>query len=155
MNSSATLEVALGLASQGVPCFPCRDDKRPSCPQGFKAATADQAMLHELWTRNPGSLIGVPTGVATGMDVLDVDPRQGGDKWLVSVNAYLPPTQAHSTRSGGWHILFKHREGIRNSASKIAAGVDVRGDGGYIIWWPAIGLGVLNQGSFYEKTSDI
>ena len=37
-------------------------------------------------------------------------------------------------------MLFKHLDGLRCSTSKIAPGIDVRAEGGYIIWWPASGL---------------
>jgi Bifunctional DNA primase/polymerase, N-terminal len=64
--------------------------------------------------------------------------------WLERVSPDLPPTRQHATKSGGWHILFKHRAGLRNTASKLAKGVDTRGEGGYIIWWPQIGLQVMH-----------
>jgi hypothetical protein len=47
-------------------------------------------------------------------------------------------------------MLFRHKEGVRNSAGKIAPGVDVRGDGGYVIWWPAKGLPVTNAGALAD-----
>jgi hypothetical protein len=40
------------------------------------------------------------------------------------------------------HLIFQHAAGLRCSAEKIAAGVDVRAIGGYVIWWPAAGLPV-------------
>ena len=144
-----TLDQALALASQGLPCFPCADDKRPACPGGFKAATNDYAALNQLWGRYSGSLIGVPTGAVSGIDVLDIDPRHGGDVWLKDVQNNLPHTRIHQTRSTGWHLLFRHQAGLRNSAGKVAPGVDVRADGGYIIWWPALGFPVYN-GEFFE-----
>jgi len=140
--AASALEVAIMLAEQGVPSFPCLADKRPACPHGFKDATIDAEALRELWRGHPGLLVGVPTGAVSGIDVLDIDPRHGGNKWLEGSAANIPPTRTHHTRSGGLNLLFLHHAGIRNSAGKIASGVEVRGEGGYIIWWPEAGLPV-------------
>ncbi len=140
------LKAALKLAKRGLACFPCLASKAPACPHGFKDATTDAEALRSLWLQYPAPLVGVVTGAASGMDVLDIDPRHGGDKWLAENLANLPTTRTHHTRSGGLHLFFKHRAGIRNSANKIASGVDVRGDGGYIIWWPSSGFGVQHDG---------
>jgi hypothetical protein len=37
--------------------------------------------------------------------------------------------------------------GLRCSADKVAVGVDVRATGGYVIWWPAVGLPVFSESS--------
>jgi Bifunctional DNA primase/polymerase, N-terminal len=123
-----------------VPSFPCVADKKPSCPNGFKAATLPEAGLAMLWARYPGELVGVPTGIASGFVVLDIDKGKGGEVFWNANRNRLPATRLHRTRSGGIHALFQHRPGLRNSASKIAPGVDVRADGGYVIWWPAHGF---------------
>jgi hypothetical protein len=83
-------------------------------------------------------LVGVLTGEVNGFDALDIDLEALG--WRDQNRDRLPPTQVHTTRSGGWHFLFKHHPGMRNSASRIAPGVDVRADGGFIIWWAREGL---------------
>jgi hypothetical protein len=140
------LQAAQKLAESGIPCFPCQLSKVPACPSGFKAATANSTALTTLWHQCPAPLVGVPTGAISGIDVLDIDSRHDGDRWLADNAVNLPLTRTHGTRSDGFHFLLKHREGIRNSASKIAPGVDVRGDGGFVIWWPATGLNVQNVG---------
>ena len=126
-----------------LPAFFCNEAKRPTCPNGLYDACQGDA-LDALFRRHPGPLIGVPTGPASGLAVLDVDPNKGGDTWWNENRARLPLTRVHETRSGGIHGVFQHRDGLRCSTSKIALGIDVRGERGYIVWWPFTGLSVIN-----------
>jgi hypothetical protein len=114
----------------------------PATPRGFYDATNDTDALRELWRCWPAPLISTPTGSVNTSDVLDIDPRHGAAAWHAANRHRLPPTRIHETRSGGLHILFCHHEGVRNSAGKIAPGIDVRGQGGFVIWWPAAGCSV-------------
>lgn len=143
---SAPLEAALAIAASGLPCFPCGVEKSPVCAGGFKVATTDPGRLRSLFAHSAATLIGFPTGKASGIIGIDIDPRHGGDAWYEANKDNLPPTRIHQTGSGGLHILFKYEEdsGIRNSASKIAPGVDVRGEGGYLIHWPSAGEPILD-----------
>ena len=141
-------EVARGLGAAlalGLPAFPCRPDKRPATPHGFRDATADPNEIRDLWRLYPGPLVGVPTGTVAAIDVLDIDAPRHPEAvgWLAAHRARLRRTREHRTRSGGLHILFEHASGMRCSASRIAPGVDVRAEGGYVIWWPAAGCSVL------------
>ena len=142
--TAATLSIALVL---GSPCFPCLANKRPATLHGFLDASSDPDKVRELWSRYPGPLIGVPTGAISGLDVLDLDLVKHAEaaNWLKENREWLPVTRVHRTRSGGLHILFTHATAVRNSQGRVCAGIDVRGDGGYIIWWPAIGCSVLTQ----------
>lgn len=133
-----TLDQALALADRGIPSFPCLASKAPACEGGFQAATTDKPTLRALFASG-APLIGVPTGAASGMDVLDLDPRHGSDAWWTENEKRIPFTLTHTTRSGGKHMVFKHQPGLRCSASRIAPGCDVRADGGYVVWWPAAG----------------
>src|SRR5262245_57177566 len=96
---------ALELARQGIPVFPCDENKRPLTPHGFKDATTDPEIVQKWWTRWPDALIGTPTG--EGFDVLDVDCAKHIEaaQWYGKAN--LPLTRTHVTRSGGRHLLFK------------------------------------------------
>jgi Bifunctional DNA primase/polymerase, N-terminal len=145
-EAARALGEALILASEGRRCFPCSSNKRPASPHGFLDASADPMVLRELWANYPGQFVGVRTGKPSGMDALDLDRKhRHSAKWWVAYRDHLPVTRVHRTRSGGLHLLFRHTPGMRCSAGRIAPGVDVRGDGGYLIWWPAAGLAVLRD----------
>jgi hypothetical protein len=133
------LDMALSLASDGIPVFPCRrPDKRPTCPNGFYDATRDAAVVKQLWAAHPGNLIGVPTGPMSGLFVADIDSgRHASAAEWHQQNQHRLQARVHRTESGGLHLLFHHHPGLRNSQSKLARGVDTRGEGGYVVWWPA------------------
>jgi Bifunctional DNA primase/polymerase, N-terminal len=90
------------------------------------------------WREAP--LVGVPTGAVNGIDVLDIDGDAGRNWYDMNFDA-IPATRAHSTRRG-MHLLFVHAPDLRCSTGKIAPGVDVRANGGYVIWWPREGYPV-------------
>ncbi len=130
------LRAALAYAKRGYPVFPCRPGgKEPLTRRGFKDATTDRSRVHAWWTRWPGANIGIPTGEASGLLVLDED-RTGA---LSELPGELPKTTTARTGGGGLHMLYRYPAGeeIRNSASKLGAGIDVRGEGGYVIAPPS------------------
>ena len=143
-TDSGRVKDAIELAHK-LPVFSCKPDKSPATPRGFKDASRDAERIRAMWRYQPEALIGVPTGELSGFDVLDIDPRHGGDGWLAENATRVPETYTHRTRSSGLHLFFQHAERVRNSAARIAPGVDVRGDGGYVIWWPGSGGEVLGD----------
>jgi Bifunctional DNA primase/polymerase, N-terminal len=130
----------------GWPVFPCRADKRPATPHGFKDATTDPDKIAELWRSCPGPLIGIATGAVSGLSVLDLDAKHDAARaWWPQHQHHIPPTRRYRTRSGGMHVYFRHRPGIGNTQGRIAPGIDTRGDGGYILYWFAAGLPCLDH----------
>lgn len=135
------LELALQLAACDLKVFPCLGDKRPARPKvaggsGFKDASNDRDHIAWLWRAWPGPLVGIATGSASGVSVLDVDAKHPeAMAWEQQHAAQLNPSWPVDTRSGGRHHYYAHRPGIRNSAGRPIPGLDVRGEGGYVIWW--------------------
>lgn len=81
--------------------------------------------------------IGVVTGKASGIVAIDIDPKHGGTKEAVDglANSNIT-TRTHRTPSGGIHLIFRYPDGvdhIGNSVGRLAPGIDVRADGGYIV----------------------
>ena len=151
---------ALHLASNGVPVFPCWPDGYGSRPDGrpyYKSpriagwqlyASADQSVVQQWWQQWPDSLVAVPTGQRSGLYVLDLDvkPEQGVDG-RVAVQPLQPPvTRVNHTLTGGMHLLYRLPETgtARTDAGMLGAGIDRRGDGGYVVWWPAHGGAVTS-----------
>lgn len=137
---NANMVAAMHYAERGLPVFPCNPkNKAPLVDGGFRIATTDADQIKAWWTKWPSAMIGIPTGPASGIDVLDldVDDKKGKDGF-----AYIPDWQTRSpiivrTPRGGAHLWFKSNGTIYNTTDAIAHGVDTRGQGGYAIAPPS------------------
>ncbi len=141
-DAAEACRLALNLARNArYAVFPCRQDKTPATPHGFHDASTDPDYITDLWHRWPGPLIGIATGARSGLSVLDLDVKhQSACAWWHANERRIPLTRAYRTRSGGAHLFFQHRPGVRNSGGKIAPGIDTRGNRGYVIFWFAAGF---------------
>lgn len=130
------------------PVFACDGEKKPLV-KWRDECTTDPAEISRQFDHPGAQMIGVPTGRASGLVVIDIDIKGGarGQEWLDEHQYALPETRTHRTRSGGLHLVFLNPEGveIRNSASRVAPGVDVRGEGGYVIVPPSPGYAVADE----------
>lgn len=140
---------AAEFLAQQWPCFPCNLEKRPVTRHGLKDASRELHDIRRMFREINADMIGVPTGAASGFVVVDLDVKEGasGLEWLAANEHRLPQTRRHRTRSGGVHLLFNVpvSRTIRNSASKLAPGVDVRGEGGYVIVPPSPGYEIADE----------
>lgn len=132
------------FAAAGVPVFPCAPwGKRPATEHGFHDATTDLEQVEAWWRQSPGANIGVPTGAASGAVVVDVDvhgPVDGRTSFDRATRAGLVEGWELLVRtpSGGLHAYYPAAPDTEQRSWQAArAGIDFRGDGGYIIVPPS------------------
>ena len=152
---------ALGMASRGGLVFPvhtpdgaggcsCRRacdrgaGKHPRTHRGLVDATTDANAIRHWWNRWPDANVGLRTGAISGLFVIDVDPEGYGPfddlcERHGSSSGSLETWLARTGREGA-HLYLRHPGGdirVKTSAGELAIGVDVRGDGGYVIVPPS------------------
>ncbi len=118
--------------------------KHPRVAHGVKDATTDADQIEAWWTEWPDAGIAIATGAMSAV-VIDIDPSRGGEEAFAELvraaGGELPETVVSNTGGGGRHLLFAPpTDGPRvtNSANRIATGIDVRADGGYIVAPPSL-----------------
>ena len=139
-NSPEILGEALRLAAAGRPVFPCKRTKAPYTRQGFKDATTNADIIARWWTQWPDANIGYPTGNGIVVIDTDLDDEAGKDGEFELIGMPdLPPTYKVRTPRGGYHRYYRTPGGMvmPNSSDKLANGIDVRGDGGYVLAPPS------------------
>ncbi len=147
MNSM--LEVALSYAEEGYHVFPCRRDKRPYIEGWPERATTDSGTIREWWEKWPRANIGLPTGKINGFWVLDVDGEKGRGS-LMRFMSDIPHDTPRVNTANGYHLYFEHIEGLSTNAGKVAEGLDIRTDGGFVV---AAGS-VHESGTVYEYANE-
>ncbi len=126
--------------------------KHPRIPNGVKGAKSDPETIAGWWDTWPDSNIGIATGAVAGIVVIDIDLDKGGvDSWAELVAAQgEAPTLETKTGGGGRHLIYKHPGEKTGNRTGIQPGIDVRGDGGYIVAPPSVHA----SGGSYEWPED-
>ncbi len=159
VDESPALAAALDYADLDLQVFPChtpdpreaggcscrRADcgrnvgKHPRTADGLSSATTDEGTIRRWWSMWPTANVAIRTGEASGIIAIDAD---GEDGWralgeLESRLGALPPTCISRTGRGGGHLVFTYPGRHVPTKQKIAPGVDLRGNGGYILVAPS------------------
>lgn len=133
------LASALWYAKLGFRVIPLKErSKEPLIADWPNKATTDEATIREWWRKWPKANIGIATGRYDGgyFCVLDFDPRNGGDWYSDAPKGSLPDTWVVHTGGGGRHYYYKTPYPLRGR--KLKAGVDLKGEGGYVVAPPSI-----------------
>ena len=133
------LEQALGYEAKGWAVIPIRpDDKKPIIEwKQYQDRRPSQTEIKEWWTKYPNANIGVLTGRISGIVVVDVDPRHGGES--APIEHEWPTGLIAKTANAGFHLVYKYPDDAEYipSLGAIQQGIDIRADGGYIVVCPS------------------
>lgn len=133
---------ALAYAALGWSVIPVEARaKRPLVRwQEFQRRRASAAQLRAWFRRWPQANVGIVTGKISGLVVMDVDPAHGGADSLARLerlHGALPPT-VEAASGGGRHLYFRHPDRDVPNRVGLAAGIDLRGDGGLVVAPPSL-----------------
>ncbi len=149
------LDAALAYAKVGLPVIPlhsidngnctcCQDcksaGKHPRIKEWLSKASINEDVIKGWWFDWPNSNVGIVTGRASNLLVVDVDPRHGGDKSLVDLEAEfgsMPATLRCTTGGGGAHYYFDLPDVEIKNRVNFRPGLDVRAEGGFIVATPS------------------
>jgi len=136
-------QAAAKYLARGWSVLPLRPkDKRPIFDwEPLQQARPSAADVAKWFQRRPTANIGIVTGEISNLIVLDVDPKHGGDASLARLEQRfgpLPATIESVTGGGGRHLYFAHPGGLVRNRAGLAQGIDLRGDGGYVVAPPSV-----------------
>ncbi len=135
-------QAAIRYLAKGWSVLPLRhSDKRPLIQwQMLQQTRADTATVEHWFAHWPDANIGIVTGEISNLIVLDVDHKHGGDDSLVQLErrfGTLSETVEAYPGGGGRHLYFTHPGDFTPNRTGLAQGIDLRGDGGYVVAPPS------------------
>lgn len=135
---TALADSALSYAqTEGLHVFPLQErGKQPLVAHGLDDATMDPLTIEAWWDRWPNANIAIRTG-----DIVVVDEDEPGALAALAFEhgQKLPTTRVAKTGKGRHYYFTQPSDTrIRNTAGRLAQGIDTRGDGGYVVAPPSI-----------------
>lgn len=133
------------IASRGIRVLPVHIRKYPLVHGGVNSASCDIPTVSNWWRRWPAANIAIACGHASGIWIVDVDPRNGGCDTLAEIeweHGHLGCENVVITPSGGRHYVYRWPEGCPAStrfAAKLGTGIDILANGRYALAPPSVG----------------
>jgi hypothetical protein len=109
--------------------------------EGLQAKRPSAAQVSGWFRRWPDANVGIVTGEISNLVVVDIDLEHGGENSLGALQRHfgtLPETVEAKTGGGGRHLYFTHPGRPCRNRAGLARGIDLRGDGGYVVAPPSI-----------------
>lgn len=136
------IEQALIYAKRGWAVFPCKN-KIPLTAHGYKDASIDEAVIRQMFVNHKDANVAIATGKVSGVFVVDIDVKNDahGDESLADLErefGQLPHTVESLTWTKGRHIFFRYPQMGVGCRTGLRSGIDIRGDGGYVIAPPSV-----------------
>jgi len=127
---------ALDLARQGLHIHPLKPRDKSPITQGWQSnATTDPDIIEQWATHYPTANVGIATGEASGVFIVDCDLRHGADASLELLKRQyggLPLTWSAMTPNG-WHFYFRHPGGCIRNYGSLLRGIEIKGDRGNVV----------------------
>src|SRR5215471_13525657 len=132
------LEAALSYLRHGWPVLPVdQDSKKPLVewkPYQTQLPTEDE--VKEWFQKWPKANIGIVTGGLSRLLVVDCDSEHALKRFGKLCPGADNTRQCQTGR--GKHFYFRFEEGVRNNSGVLGTGIDVRGEGGFVIVPPSV-----------------
>ena len=146
LNQSAQelLAVYSALGFKMIPLAPVdshSNGKRPLMSGWQEQATTNPSQVGQWFVENPNAGLGIVTGLASALCVIDVDPRNGGKDSLIDMyrlHGKFPETPVVETGGGGWHFYFRCNQMNIRLPKNLAPGIDVKWEGGFVCAPPTL-----------------
>lgn len=172
MNNS-TIECALSYAARGWHVIPlysiangqctckrwqCKGPgKHPIFDKWQTKATTEPTHIKQWWSKYPSANIGIVTGKQSGLVIIDIDPRNGGDTSLQnlidSYDDFKPILDTYTIKTGGngSHFYYRYDKAFKSLKKHgLGVGIDIKADGGYVLAPPSN----HSSGGMYSVVSD-
>jgi len=120
-----------------IPIQP-REKKSLIIWEKYQTQRATEEEIRAWWSKWPDANVGIVTGAISGLVVIDLDTPEAKEKLKELVPSYDFPAVPRSRTGKGWHLFFQHPGVVIPNRAGIIPGLDVRGDGGYVVAPPSI-----------------
>lgn len=135
--ASKMLQAAIQYSKNGYNVIPVGKDKRPLVKwEPYQRERTTESQI-DGWFKDGSRNIGIVTGEISNLFVIDTDTPES----TAEVQNYLPDNiviPIQKTPHDGRHFFFRHTLGFSNRA-RVAPGIDIRTEGGYIVVDPSVG----------------